>query len=227
MILPAQVGYGVDVSHFQDPSAIDARAWAQLGVTHADVRIDYGTTADDRAAAFVRLFRSANLTVGGYHFWRRQPFDIQFDAFRRDCDAAGFRAGDVAPALDVEPDVKATLAPDDSEALRAFFQAILDNYGGARLYITQRDWHVGLGAPEWVIDMSSGLDGATDANACLWCAEYPADPNLATPATPGDVVPGMWQHRVGPVDPRGPAGFFKGGAQIDQSRIYRALPTIR
>jgi hypothetical protein len=48
-----------------------------------------------------------------------------------------------------------------------------------------------------------------------------------TPATPGDLVPALWQFRVGPFDPAGPGGYFKQGLQIDQSRVYRVLPTIR
>lgn len=211
MDLPPQIGYCVDVSHWQPLLSPLA------GATHAYVRAQYGQRLDDRAIAHVRNFKAQGLFVGLYAFFRAtESVDVQLASLERAHDLCGLGTGDLVPALDVEDDGSSKVSATWSEPTHDFVEGLVARFGGALLYETQRDFHREA-SPSWITDNPIGLP--------LWVAHYTAAP---APATPGDLVPALWQHRVGPWDPHGPGGYFKAGApQLDQSRVYREIPTIR
>jgi hypothetical protein len=206
--------FAVDLSHHQVPSAVP---WERIAESSslAIVRTSYGTMRDRQTALHVQHARDVGLQVGIYHFFRvSQPWRDQLAVMRRQADAAGYGAGDVWPALDVEADPLPTLTPVSpswQEDVRSFLDSLRDAFGGAIVYITQREYGM-LGKPAWLLDHP------------IWCAHYTTRPQ---PATPGDRPWLIWQHRVGPYDPEGAGGYYDGGApQLDQNRLAGPLPIV-
>ena len=207
--------FGIDVSHHQNPSAVP---WERIAETSslAVVRTNYGTMRDRQTALHVQHARDVGLQVGIYGFYRpSQPWRDQLAVLRSQAELAGHGAGDVWPALDVEadplPPPGTPVSPAWQEGLRETLDALRAAFGGAIVYVTQREWAM-LGRPAWLLEYP------------LWVAHYTTKPQ---PATPGNRPWLIWQFRVGPYDPDGPGGYYDGGSpQLDQNRIAGPLPLV-
>lgn len=207
-------GYCVDLSHHQDPAAVP---WERFrGTVDAIIcRASYGAELRDRRVVeHMRRAREVGCRVGLYQFFRpSQSVAAHLETLRAVADAVQLREGDIVPALDVELDplpTKTPVAPSWEPFVRELAEGIRDTWGDCMIYITRREW-TQLGSPAWVTERP------------LWVAHYTL---AATPASPGDVQPVMWQHRVGPFDPHGPGGYDAAHPDLDQSRILRPLPLI-
>lgn len=206
--------HAIDVSHHQDPKALD---WGGMRLSGCDVcivRLTYGTRSDERAGAHIAKARDAGFTIGAYAFFRAsEPVQAQFDAFARAALLADYgHSNDMVPALDVEDDTQARpILPAHADLAREYADRLSVWKGQAPLiYITQRDWGR-LGKPEWVLHLP------------LFVAHYSA-PSRPAPATPNGMPWALWQDRVGPFQLGGPHGYYE-PALLDQS-IVRELRTL-
>jgi hypothetical protein len=204
--------YGCDVSHFQSTSAPGGIAWPILakGCQFVIVRATYGTWKDPSAIGHIARARDAGMQVGLYHFFRSsQPVADQLTAFCAAAHDVGMRSGDICPALDVEDDGAKgpKIDPSWQDGVRAMLNGLVDSFGEALCYITQRDFGR-LGKPAFVL------------NRPLWVAHYTS---TSAPATPGNKPWAIWQHRVGPFVPDGPGGAVN-PMVIDQDRAIDPLP---
>lgn len=207
--------YGIDVSHFQSAAAMP---WQKIAETSSFViaRATYGTSKDKQTLEHCKRARDVGLSVGLYLFFRpTQHWADQLDAFAEQASAAKFGLGDIWPALDIEadpyPKPGQAVSPAWQEGIRQLLELWRVKFGGALVYITQREFGM-LGKPDWLLEYP------------LWVAHYTA---AANPATPGGRPWLIWQHRVGPYDPKGPGGYFSGGSpQLDQNRLGGVLPLV-
>ena len=207
------ITYGIDVSHHQDP---DNLPWSTFEgkVDFVIVRATYGKLSDLSAHDHLRRARDIGAKVGLYHFFRpTQPWLDQLESFTDNINMY-CRIGDIAPVIDIEKDPFPTpghpVTSKWDEPCRLFTEHLIDSYGDAIVYITQREWQA-LGTPQWVLDRP------------LWVAHYTSNP---TPATPNNNTPHIWQHRVAPFQHNGPGGYDKKRPELDQNRGLLPLPTI-
>jgi lysozyme len=205
--------YGIDVSHHQSPATLP---WDTIAASSSFcyVRACYGAGLRDRQCAeHVRRARGVGLQVGLYHFFRpSQRVDDQVAAFRAAALAAKYAVGDLVPVLDIEqdpfPEPGRDVSPAWQEGTRAMLEAFAHDFGGAMVYITQREWGM-LGRPAWLL------------NYPLWVAHYTG---AAKPATPGNQPWTIWQHRVAPYLANGPGGHDSKRPELDQNRARGPLP---
>jgi GH25 family lysozyme M1 (1,4-beta-N-acetylmuramidase) len=207
------IGYGIDLSHFQNPDTLPWESYRGK-VNFVIARACYGSRLDERCVEHVRHAREIGAKVGVYSFFRPSlDVDVQFKALVNAITRVGIVPGDIIPALDIEEDTYPTpqpVTPAWSAPTEDFVGRIVALFGDALIYQTQREWRM-MGSPAWVLERP------------LWCAHYSA---AASPATPGDRPATIWQHRVGPFVELGPGGSFPGSPQIDQNRLLLPLPLI-
>lgn len=209
------IGYGIDLSHFQDPALLPWASWAGK-VDFVIARACYGTERDRCTAEHVRRARDIGAKVGLYAFFRNiDTVNDQLSTLHAMADLCRIDDGDIVPAVDIErdpfPAPGRAVSPDWSAAAQLFVEAIGETWSNALVYMTQREWHQ-LGAPSWVLRRP------------LWVAHYTS---AATPATPGNLPACVWQHRVGDFNTSGPGGLFVNEApQIDQNRLLAPLPLV-
>lgn len=187
--------YGVDVSHFQSPSAPGGVTYEQIAkrCNFVMVRATYGVWKDPNAVAHVTRARAAGLRVGLYAFFRStQPITDQLKALESAATDVGLKPGDLAPALDVEDDISTPIAASWQEPVKTMLGGMLSSFAEAIVYVTQRDFGR-LGKPDFILERP------------LWVAHYTPGP---LPATPGGKPCVIWQRRVGPFAPDGPGGAF-------------------
>lgn len=209
-------GYGIDVSHHQDPDAL----WRNLIGDTADfciVRASYGTRADRAAGRHVAHARRALMRVGMYAFWRpKQETKDQAAAFVAVASSCRLGDGDIVPAVDVESnDVSGErAAPGWNEGAEAFCRQLEGIYGSPPiLYMSRTTWLL-LGRPDWPLYFP------------LWVPDYRPGPDVRSP---GDMPPLIWQHRVSPW--AGPSDisigdFDKERPELDHNRRFGILPSI-
>lgn len=208
------IGFGVDLSHHQDPAKVPWERFPGV-VDFVLARASYGGGLRDRAVVeHARRARQTGARVGLYQFFRpSQTVADHLAMLRAVADAVSLTEGDIVPALDIELDPLPSaqpVSPSWEPACRELVEGIVDLWGDCLVYITRREWGM-LGKPAWVLERP------------LWVAHYTAD---AAPASPGGVVPTIWQHRVGPFDARGPGGYDAAHPDYDQDRLLRPLPLI-
>lgn len=208
--------FGIDLSHHQ-PSARQPWDKYQGKVDFVICRAAYGGLLRDReAGAHVSRARSIGAKVGLYQFFRpTQSLEQHWDGLRAVADLVGLTEGDIVPALDIEhdplPQPKGVdVNPDWSRKCEELVNRMVETFGNALVYITQREW-VLLGSPKWVLERP------------LWIAHYTSS---AKPATPNDLPATIWQYRVGPFDPQGPGGLDKAQPLLDHNRGLQDLPLI-
>jgi peptidoglycan hydrolase-like protein with peptidoglycan-binding domain len=194
---------GIDISHFQPVARFD---WDRIAVDHRFMiaRAVYGRRRDETFAGHVAGARAAGLAVGAYVFFRQgQRWEEQFDALRAAIDAAGMRAGDLVPAVDLESNPFD--GPLDKDAHnsggRKLTEAIAERWGGALVYLAPGHW-LQLGRPAWITEHH------------VWTAHWGVD----KPAWPTDWA--LWQVSESHVHP----GFRGGPLDLDKAR---RLPKIR
>ena len=183
--------YGIDVSRFQDPKAPAGVPWATLAKqsTFLIARLSYGGWADPNAAAHIQNARAEAMQVGGYHFLvTDQDVQRQLDVFCAQAVRCGIGAGDILPALDIEDDGPRKITPAIEPLVRRACDILTAEFGGVITYITARDW-ARMGSPAWLLQLPQ------------WTANYT---NAPKPMTPGNVVPAIWQNKVGPYGPGTP-----------------------
>ena len=98
------IGYGVDVSHHQDPEAVP---WQRLQgkVDFVIVRAAYGNKLDQHAKEHVRRARDIGAKVGLYLFFRPgQRWEDEARALESVSDSCIIENGDIIPSLDIEDD---------------------------------------------------------------------------------------------------------------------------
>lgn len=206
------IGYGIDVSHHQDPAKLP---WDEFRgkVDFVIARAAYGENLDRCAVEHVSRARDIGAKVGLYIFFRNiRPLDAQFSALEQIADEIALGPGDIVPTIDVEEDPIPSMRvvnPTWNLIVKDFADRITEKWGNALIYITQHNWHL-LGSPAWVLDKP------------MWVAHYTTN---AAPATPGNRLATIWQHRVGPFDPTGPGGEIDPNG-IDQDRLLMPLPLI-
>lgn len=209
------MSYGIDISHHQSPNSLP---WKQLegAVDFVICRSTYGAELRDRhVLEHVRRVRSIGAQVGLYHFYRPiHSVAQQWDAFRAVADAVELGVGDIVPALDIEldpfPKPGNKVDTSWSAPCEELANKMAELYGDVLIYVTQREWRQ-LGAPEWVLARP------------LWVAHYTSAPK---PASPGNVEPVIWQHRVAPFVRNGAGGYDKARPELDQNRGLKPIPTI-
>jgi GH25 family lysozyme M1 (1,4-beta-N-acetylmuramidase) len=207
------IGFGIDLSHFQNPATLPWPSWRDV-VNFVIVRAAYGSAHDRFAVEHVSRARDIGAKVGLYLFFRpSDPVAGQLSALHAVADGAHIDDGDIVPAVDIErdpfPSPGTDVAPAWSAPAEDLADQIVSTWGNVLLYVTHREWTM-LGSPAWVLRRP------------LWTAHY----HDAPPVTPGGMPATIHQHRVGPFDPAGPGGYFAGSPQIDQNRLLRPLPLI-
>lgn len=207
--------FGIDVSHHQNPAALD---WARFNgvVDFVLARSSYGAQLRDRhCAQHIARARMIGAKVGIYHFFR-DVHDVraQWDLLRSVADQVGITDGDIVPAIDIErdpiPAPGRDVSPQWSGKCQELVNCVVEHFGDCIVYITQREFRM-MGSPSWVLERP------------LWVAHYTG---AAKPASPGNVEPTIWQHRVGPFDPNGPGGYVKARPELDQNRGLKPLPLV-
>ncbi|RYZ01430.1 MAG: hypothetical protein EOO73_35625 [Myxococcales bacterium] len=207
--------FGIDLSHHQRAAS---QPWDKFEgkVDFVICRAAYGGLMRDREVIeHMRRARAIGAKVGLYQFFRpSQSVDRHWDELRAVADLVKLGEGDIVPALDIEhdpmPKPGQDVAPSWSPQCEELVSRIVQGFGDALVYITQREWRM-LGKPQWLLERP------------LWVAHYTDRP---TPATPNDAPATIWQHRVAPFDPHGPGGFDKKHPVLDQNRGLRDLPLI-
>jgi len=181
---------GIDISHWQDPDAIDWDALSEI-VDFVVCRFTYGTRPDRRVAEHVERVRRHGLSLGAYHFFRPHLDPrAQLDAFRAVDDAVGYEPADLVPWLDIERDPGAPppqrdVSPAWSDSAQTLCHGFVDAYGECMPYLNEADF-LALGSPRWVLDRP------------LAVAHWTERPQ---PRTPGGVEAVIWQRRVAPLPP--------------------------
>jgi GH25 family lysozyme M1 (1,4-beta-N-acetylmuramidase) len=207
--------FGIDLSHHQKSAF---QPWDKYAgkVDFVICRASYGGLLRDREViSHMQHARGIGAKVGLYQFFRPgQSVDQHWDQLRAVADLVKLGEGDIVPALDIErdplPAPGADVSPAWAAACEELVGRIVDTFGDALVYITQREFNL-LGAPKWVLARP------------LWVAHYT---NAQKPLTPNNVAPTIWQHRVGPFDPEGPGGYDKAHPELDHNRGLGALPLI-
>lgn len=209
------LGYGVDVSRFQDPASIPWGSWKGR-IDCAFARASYGAELSDKTAiTHLQNARSIGVKVGLYHFFRDvHTVTDQLNTFQNMAAACRLGPGDIVPAVDLESDsfTKRSASPAWSEPARQLVLALVGLYGECIVYINNGDFSL-LGKPTWVLERP------------LWIARYTADEHVPTI---GGKTPILWQDRVDDFDPEGQGGYDeKAKFAIDQSRRLAPLPLIQ
>lgn len=200
---------GIDLSGFQNPRYVDWGAIRRAGHRFAILRATYGTHPDAFFKQHVAGARGEGLAAGGYAFFRQtQPVDAQRAALVQQYEAAGLGCGDIAPAIDLEPNDAGDGAPQPAlynSAGREFVESTRAHFGNVMTYIAPY-FHSAIGHPAWVLEHP------------VWTSQWT---HAAAPVWPKDWA--MWQftnnYRV-PI-PRA----LRATLQIDESRA-RSLPLI-
>lgn len=204
--------HGIDVSHYQDPSALP---WGEIAKTSrfCIVKATDGTGSDPRCIEHVKRAHDAGLVVGLYAFFR-DPVDVgaQFDAFATVSGNTEIGPGDLIPVLDIEDYPGHTIGPATSAPAEQWCELAAKQWGGAMPYITQRDW-ARIGAPTWMLAYP------------LFVAHYPGR-ELPGPATPDHRPWRLWQYAVHPYAPGVWTNDFKTPLAIDHSWALDPLPVI-
>jgi lysozyme len=208
------LGFGVDLSRHQNPTAIPWADWKGR-IDFAFARASYGAGFADKAApAHLKNARAIGVKVGLYHFFRDlHTVSDQFNVFQTMASTCQLGTGDIVPALDLESDSfsKRNATPAWSEPARQLTQLLIGIYGECIIYINKGDF-AALGEPAWVLERP------------LWIARYTADEHVPTI---GGKAPILWQDRVNDFDPDGPGGYNPDAKlEIDQSRRLAPLPLI-
>jgi GH25 family lysozyme M1 (1,4-beta-N-acetylmuramidase) len=208
------LGYGVDVSRWQDPAKVPWAAWKDR-IDFAFARASYGAeVADKTAVPHLQNARAIGVKVGLYHFFRDvHTVANQLNLFQTIASMCHLAPGDIVPAVDLESDsyAKRNATPAWSEPARELVDELRKIYGECIVYINSGDFAL-LGHPAWVLDRP------------LWIARYTADEHIPTI---GGKTPILWQDRVDDFDPEGPGGYDPHARfGIDQSRRLAPLPLI-
>jgi GH25 family lysozyme M1 (1,4-beta-N-acetylmuramidase) len=208
--------FGIDLSHHQIAAS---QPWSRYEgkVDFVICRASYGGLLRDRQVVqHVQHARAIGAKVGLYQFFRpTQSVDQHWDQLRTVADLVQLGEGDIVPALDIEHDplprpTGISVSPEWSPKCEELVGRIVEAFGDAMVYITQREWGM-LGRPQWVLDRP------------LWIAHYTGAPK---PATPNNAEATIWQHRVGPFDPHGAGGYDNARPELDQNRGLKPLPLI-
>jgi len=212
-MLPS-IGYGVDVSAYQDPATLPWKAF-ESGLKFAICRAAYGAELRDaRVQEHARRFRDLAVNLGLYLFFRNiHNVRKQFDLLCSVADAVRLGEGDIYPAIDIEADTfpkRRLVTPDWSGPAEELTNMIVERWGNCLVYITRAEWRA-MGSPTWVLERP------------LWVANYT---NAPAPYVPGDLVPTIWQHRVAPFELNGGGGYNKAAPLLDQNRLIQPLPII-
>lgn len=209
------IGYGIDVSHHQDPAALP---WGRFAgdVDFVIARATYGAMRDRACQEHIRRARGIRARVGLYHFYRpTQGVEAQWAAFEMVSAECGIGPGDIVPTLDIErdpfPAPGRDVDPNWDACCAEFVRRMVETFGDAMVYITQREFGH-LGKPRWVLERP------------LWVAHYTG---AAAPSTPSGAPATIWQHRVGPYEYRGAGGYDKERPFLDQNRLLKPLPLVR
>jgi GH25 family lysozyme M1 (1,4-beta-N-acetylmuramidase) len=208
------IGYGVDVSHHQDPEAVP---WQRLQgkVDFVIVRAAYGNKLDQHAKEHVRRARDIGAKVGLYLFFRPgQRWEDEARALESVSDSCIIENGDIIPSLDIEDDpfsIPKEVSKVWEDGCRRIIERWSDIYGDAMVYITDRCWKL-LGQPEWVLHRP------------LWIPNY----GVVKPRTPAGMPATIWQHRISTFDPFGPSEQPDPAppGTIDQNRLLLPLPLV-
>lgn len=196
---------GIDVSHHQDPGAIN---WHALAVRHRFViaRATYGTRPDRTCATHIECARGAGLVPGLYHFFRPgQSLAEQIAAFTDLADVLGMGPGWLLPTIDIENNETHDgpfTAARYVEPCWTFVEAMRQRYGGCLIYCNPSDWRA-LGSPEWLQENH------------LWLAQW----NSPRVTPPFGMPVAIHQHKVAPLP-----GIYEG--LIDQNVAEGPLPLI-
>lgn len=209
-------GYGIDVSHHQPSNKLPWNTWkGQIDFVIA--RANYGSDLRDKdCKAHIANARRIGAKVGLYAFYRpTQPWQAQLSAFLSVAAEVGLGPGDIVPVLDIEKDPFPKPGHEVASSWQPFcekyVQGLIHAFGDAMIYITQREWRQ-MGSPHWVLSRP------------LWVAHYTSK---SVPASPGDLEPTIWQHRVAPFVHHGPGGYDSKRPELDQNRLLKTLPLIQ
>ena len=212
------IGYGIDVSHHQDPAHLP---WVEFAgqVDFVIARANYGARLRDRhCPEHIRRARDIGAKVGLYSFFRNvHGITEQFDLLCAVAEECGIGPGDIVPTIDIEADSfdadghtqNRPVDPSWSEPARQLANLLAAQFGDCMIYLTQREFGQ-LGKPDWAL------------NHPLWVAHYGA----RMPALPGNMPATIWQHRVAPFVKNGPSLYDKASPVLDQNFQLLPLPLI-
>lgn len=177
--------FGLDISHHQAASVVP---WEDLAARDGFLyaRASYGTMRDRRVTEHFARAKEAGIKVGLYHFFRAsQAITDQLEVFCDLAELVGYGPGDLAPAIDIEADIKRPVEPWWSRPANELTMLLVAQWSECVVYLTQREWTM-LGKPAWTKERP------------LWVAHYT---KRSEPATPQGHEWSIWQYRVGPYDP--------------------------
>jgi lysozyme len=172
---------GVDVSHHQQPDAIDWTRLAEGGVAFAFMRATYGVQEDATFLDHVDNARRAGIVIGAYHFLRfktSQPAESQAEAFLEALEPLAPHANVLLPpVLDLEDN-----RYDDPIGTAAERRRYVTMANVWLQIVEQR-----LGRLAMIYTRASFFDGDLDSPAGfgvrpLWVAHYTTLPSPRLPA---------------------------------------------
>lgn len=191
--------HGIDVHHGRPDSLIP---WDDLDFLIHKATEGWGFK-DSKCVERVSRCRELGKPCGLYHFYRPDvKASEQIENFRVMAERAKLQPGDLLPVLDFESPPNGVLKPADSEPGEQWCEEMTNAFGGAIVYINQRDW-AHLGKPAWVLAYP------------LWVAHYPGR-ELAGPATPDHRPWRIWQYN-------GTAAYRRGDWAINRPASTKAI----
>ncbi len=143
---------GIDI--YEGDGAVEWQRVRNSGKTFAFVRGAYGTHVDGASAHNLAAAKAAGLVCGLYHFFR-QPLDTnaQIQTMIAAAHAAGLRAGDLVPVIDVEDNPKydgnwnPANNPSYIAALHTWLNALQTEFGKPPIIYTRASFWDVLGNP--------------------------------------------------------------------------------
>lgn len=173
---------GIDLSHHQNPNAIDYRKLAETQ-KFCIARASYGVKADQTFREHFSRAQEAGMLVGAYAFLRQnQPWTEQHEVFEAQLYRVSFGVGHILPVLDLEWNTAydgAVRAGPYVAAAAPFLERLRGDYGGAIVYLSPGFYPV-IGSPEWLRD-----------DFHWWVAHHTAAAEPTCPAKPDWAI---WQY---------------------------------
>lgn len=196
---------GIDVSHYQLPSAVPYGALRKAGFSFVYINATDGIKPDARVDEHTKRARDAGLDVGFYCFWmQQQDPEEQARALRDTVEPLGYGLDWLAPSLDLEwQPGRLRAQPSLFERAQRTAEMFREWWGGCIIYTASAFW-AEMGRPAWWTSYP------------LWIADYSSSESKVRSL--GDAPWAIWQHASEPIP-----GLY--AHDIDQN-VARELPRV-
>ncbi len=174
--LPTEGLFGLDVSHHQDPEAMDYKAAVSHGVSWVIARNAYGTKPDRHYRRHIEKAQGVGITTGDYTFFRQtQSPQEQLDVFNAQRASLGHLGPlPIFPVLDLEWNAAhgdgAINVKTFNKGAKFLCEALTNHYGGVIVYLSPGFFDT-LRRPEWLLDYPWWIAHYTKGRP--WCPFKP------------------------------------------------------